>query len=83
MRLTTNFGGVLEEIERKKAITITTVQLSREMPIGYGQALALRKEQTRRFDASTLEKFFNFCRNQGVTVTPNDIFKFEPVGEAS
>ena len=49
------------------------------MPIGYGQALKLRKDETKRFDTSTLEKFIQFCSSFGVTVMPNDIFKFKHI----
>lgn len=76
MIVKTNFGGILADIEDSQGITITTQKLSREMPISYGQALSLRKEQTKRFDALTLQKFFKFCLQFGVTVTPNDIFQF-------
>lgn len=77
--LKTNFGGVLEDIEAKKGIRITTLEMSRKMPIGYGQALKLRKDETKRFDTSTLEKFIQFCSSFGVTVMPNDIFKFKHI----
>ena len=81
MTLKTNFGGILESIEDRIGAKITTLEMSRKMPIGYGQALKLRKDETKRFDTSTLEKFARFCSSFGVTVTPNDIFRFEDASQ--
>lgn len=83
VKVETNFGGILKRIEAKEGEDISTSFLSREMPISYTQAMKIRRDEIERFDAKTLIKFIAFCRSFGVTVTPNDIFKFNTVAEAA